>query len=35
MAYIRIACNLPSGKCVVYDCALKVTDFSFNSDGSL
>lgn len=25
MAYIRIACYLPSGKCVLYDCALIVT----------
>jgi hypothetical protein len=36
MAYIRIACDLPSGKCIVYDCALNVTGFFFvcvNSDG--
>ena len=29
MAYIRIACDLPSGKCVLYDCALNVTVFFF------
>jgi hypothetical protein len=29
MAYIRIACNLPSGKCVLYDYELIVTVFFF------